>query len=33
MSLQYLVTEEIEEQDIVYGQMDGQPDDGRKGIA
>ena len=32
-SLQYLVTEEIEEQDIVYGQMDGQPDDGRKGIA
>ena len=35
--LQYLVTEEIEEQDIVYGQTDEQtaewPDDGRKGIA
>ena len=31
-SLQYLVTEEIEEQDIVYGQTDGRPDDGQKGI-
>ena len=32
-SLWYLVTEEIEEQDIVYGQTDGRPDDGRKSIA
>ena len=28
-SLQYLITEEIEEQDIVYVQMDGRPDDER----
>ena len=31
-SLRYLVTEEIEEHDIVYGQTDGRQDDGRKGI-
>ena len=30
-SLRYLVTEEIEEQHIVYGQTAGWPDDGRKG--
>ena len=32
-SLWYLVTKDIEEQDIVYGQTDGRPDDGQKGIA
>ena len=31
--LRYLVTEEIEEQDIVYEQTDIRPDDGWKGIA
>ena len=32
-SLRYLVTEEIEEQDIVYRQTDRRPDDRQKGIA
>ena len=32
-SLWYLVTEEIEEQYIVYRQTDGRPNDGQKGIA
>ena len=29
MSLQYIITEEINEQDIVYVQTDGRPDDER----
>ena len=32
-SLQYLITEEIKEQDIVYVQTDGRPAGRRKGIA